>query len=148
MKSSESLLGISVAALGWVVRVCVFALLPLLAAPAAAGAATVNVKALLQNRLPFEGQVSHRHSATGAHYWTPGRPLLDLLPSESRARSWREALVPPPDRLRPRRHPLRTAARPPPRTSSANAASRPSQDPNTRFPRDFQFCLAASPGGL
>ena len=52
MKSSESLLGISVAALGGVVRAFVFALLLLLAAPAAAGAATVSVAPYVEPPLP------------------------------------------------------------------------------------------------
>jgi hemolysin type calcium-binding protein len=52
MKSSESLLGISVAALSGVVRAFVFALLLLLAAPAAAGAATVSVAPYVEPPLP------------------------------------------------------------------------------------------------
>ena len=52
MKSSESLLGISVAALSGVVRAFVFVLLLLLAAPAAAGAATVSVAPYVEPPLP------------------------------------------------------------------------------------------------
>jgi hypothetical protein len=52
MKSSESLVGISVAALGGAMRAFVFALLLLLAAPAAAGAATVSVEPYVEPPLP------------------------------------------------------------------------------------------------
>jgi hypothetical protein len=52
MKSSESLVGISLAALSGAMRVFVFALLLLLAAPAAAGAATVSVEPYVEPPLP------------------------------------------------------------------------------------------------
>jgi serralysin len=52
MKSSESLVGVSVAALEGPVRAFVFALLLLLAVPAAAGAATVSVEPYVEPPLP------------------------------------------------------------------------------------------------
>lgn len=61
MKSSESLVGISVAALSGVMRALVLALLLLMAVPTAAGAATVSVAPYVEPPLPDDGYGSCGH---------------------------------------------------------------------------------------
>jgi hypothetical protein len=61
MKSSESLVGISVAALSGVIRALVLTLLLLVAVPTAAGAATVSVAPYVEPPLPDDGYGSCGH---------------------------------------------------------------------------------------